>query len=254
MPITLHDMSDDEVEEYGPGEIIFTQGESAEHMYLVLEGTVELRAGGNLVATVGEGAVMGEMAIIEAQPRSAMALASGDVRLLPVDRERFERLIRKNPGFALTVLRTMARRLRTMNLAAGGTGGDAASAPNGGSERLLAAGRGSVAHPAGSVIFEEGEKGEAMFIVQGGLVELRVGGKPVGRVETGGFFGEMALLEGAPRSASAHALSECRLMSIDRRKFDFLIQKTPDFVVEMMRVMAARIRRMNEDRGGAGAP
>ncbi len=87
-----------------------------------------------------------------------------------------------------------------------------------------------------------------MYLVQAGVVELRVGGTPVGTVETGGFFGEMALLENAPRSASAHAATDCRLMSLDRRKFDFLVQKTPDFVVEMMRVMAARIRHMNRER------
>ncbi|NUN52220.1 MAG: cyclic nucleotide-binding domain-containing protein, partial [Planctomycetaceae bacterium] len=119
MPITLLDMNDDEVEEYGPGEIVFTQGEAGGHMYLVLEGAVELRVGGNLVASAAEGDVMGEMALIEDQPRSAMAVAAGDVRLLPVDRERFEQLVRRNPGFALTVLRTMARRLRQMNIAAG---------------------------------------------------------------------------------------------------------------------------------------
>jgi CRP-like cAMP-binding protein len=247
MPITLHDMNDDEVEEFGPGEIIFTQGESAEHMYLVLEGEVEFRTGGNLLATVGEGAVMGEMAILEAQPRSAMAVASGDVRLLPVDRERFEQLVRKNPEFALTVLRTMARRLRQMNIAAGGTGGEGGGAPKEGSERLIAAVKGHAARPAGSTIFEEGEPGNTMYLVQFGIVELRVAGHPVGKVETGGFFGEMALLENAPRSASAHARTDCGLMSLDRKKFDFLIQRTPDFVVEMMRVMAKRIRHMNEE-------
>jgi CRP/FNR family cyclic AMP-dependent transcriptional regulator len=54
----------------------------------------------------------------------------------------------------------------------------------------------------------------------------------------------MALLENAPRSASAHAVSECRLLALDREKFDFLVQRTPEWVVEMMREMAGRLRRM----------
>jgi len=245
MPITLLDMDEDEVEDFGPGEIIFTQGEEADHLYLVLEGDVELSVGGNVVATIGEGKVMGEMAIIESQPRSAMAVAKGDVRLLPVDRERFERLVRKNPGFALTVLRTMAGRLRRMNEAAGGVAAPGESISTESSDRVFAAAPGPVGHEGGETIFEEGARGETMFLVQSGVVEIRVAGKPVATVEAGGFFGEMALLEDAPRSASAHAVTACRLMSLDRRKFDFLLERTPDFVVEMMRVMAARIRRMN---------
>ncbi len=248
MPIRLEDVDDDEVEDYSPGEIVFTQGEEADHMYLVLEGEIELRVGGNLVARVGEGDVMGEMALLESQPRSAMAMAVGDVRILPVDRGRFDGLVAKNPEFGRTVLRTLARRLRQMNIAAGGTGGERRKAPGDATSKIMAASKGAAAFPAGATLFEEGDRGASMFIVQSGTVELRVGGKPVGTVEAGGFFGEMSLLEDAPRSASAHAVTDCRLLPLDRAKFDFLAKRTPEFVIEMMTEMAGRLRRMN--RGG----
>jgi CRP-like cAMP-binding protein len=84
-----------------------------------------------------------------------------------------------------------------------------------------------------------------MYFVQSGDVELRVGGKPVHVIETGGFFGEMALIEDAPRSASAHAATECHLMPVDRDRFATLVKMTPDFVIEMMRTLSNRLRRMH---------
>ena len=72
--------------------------------------------------------------------------------------------------------------------------------------------------PEGTTLFEEGDRGLVMYLVESGTVELRVGSQPVHRVEAGGFFGEMALLEEAPRSASAHAITDCKLMPIDRAK------------------------------------
>jgi CRP-like cAMP-binding protein len=246
LALKLDDVRDDEVEEFGPGEIIFTQGEDAECAYLVLEGEVALKVGGAVVATVGEGSLMGEMALLERQSRSALAEAVGDVRLLPLDTRRFQRLVRGHPEFARTVLTTLAHRLRQMNVAAGGTGGLEGPARAGDStSRVLLAMKGQAGFPAGATIFKEGDRGDTLYFVTNGAVELRVGGKPVHTVEAGGFFGEMALLEDAPRSASAHAIEDCRLMPVDRRKFEYLLQATPDFALEMMRTIANRLRSMN---------
>lgn len=249
MPVHLDDVREHEVEEFGPGEIIFTQGEDAECMYLVLEGDIRLKVGGADVATVGEGDFLGEMALIDRAPRSAMAEAVGDVRLLPLNRDRFERLIMKHPEFGRAVLATMARRLRQMNVHMRGAVMDTKPILSDSTSRLIFAMKGQAAFPQGSTIFKEGDEGKAMFFVQSGTVELRVAGKMVHLVEAGGFFGEMALLEDAPRSASAHADTECRLMPVDREKFDYLIARTPDFVLEMMRVIAGRMRRMMQKKG-----
>jgi CRP-like cAMP-binding protein len=58
-------------------------------------------------------------------------------------------------------------------------------------------------------------------------------------------FGEMALIDDAPRTASAVAKSDCRVLRIDARRFQSLVQKTPDFALQIMAVMAERLRRMN---------
>lgn len=244
MAIQFDDIRDSEVEDFGPGEIINTQGEALDRMYLVLEGEVTLKVDGQPVGSVLEGDVFGEMALLERGPALAMAEAAGDVRLLPLSRPRFESLIIQHPEFARTVLRTMTRRLRQVNLNAGGKAGEPRTSDS--TSRLLLAMKGQLAHPAGSTIFKEGDKGVCMYFVQNGTVELRVGGKTVQTVEAGAFFGEMALIDDAPRSASAHAATDCRLMPVDRDRFEVLIRRTPDFVVEMMRAIASRMRKMSQ--------
>jgi len=242
LAIQLEDVRDSEVEEFGPGEIIFTQGENLDHMYLVLEGEVVLKQDGKPAGTVAEGDVFGEMALVDRAPANLLAEAVGDVRVLPLGRARFESLLVQHPEFARTVLRTMTLRLRQVNLAAGGAAGSPRVSDS--TSRLLLAMKGNTAYAAGATIFSEGDKGVAMFFVQDGTVELRVGGKAVQTIEAGAFFGEMALIDDAPRSASAHAATDCKLMPVDRDRFEVLIRRTPDFVVEMMRSIASRMRAM----------
>lgn len=232
-------------EDFGPGEILFTQGEAPDGMFVLLEGEVTLRVNGEIVETVVPGGVLGEMALVEGAPRMSLAETVGDARVLRVDRRLFETMVIQDPDFARLVLRTMSRRLRKMNIAAGGTGGEGMDPKAGDStSRVMLSMKGQAAYPAGATIFKEGDKGDRMYFVQSGSVELRVGGKPVMTVEAGTFFGEMALIEDAPRSASAHAGSDCRLMPVDRGRFEYLVRMTPDFVLEMMRTIAARARAM----------
>jgi CRP/FNR family cyclic AMP-dependent transcriptional regulator len=233
-------------EDFGPGEILYTQGESPDGMFVVLEGEVALRVNGELVETVGPGGVLGEMALVEGASRTTLAESVSDARVLRVDRRLFETMVIQDPEFARLVLRTMSARLRKMNIAAGGTGGEGGDPkPSDTTSRVILAMKGQTAYPAGATIFKEGDRGDKMYFVQSGSVELRVGGKPVMTVEAGTFFGEMALIEEAPRSASAHAGSDCKLMPVDRGRFEYLIRMTPDFVLEMMRTIAARARAMS---------
>src|SRR5262245_53994364 len=105
---------------------------------------------------------------------------------------------------------------------------------------------GAAAFAAGQKIFNEGEKGEVMFVVVSGEVDLLVRGKLVESLGHGGVLGEMALIDSAPRSASAIAKTDCRLAPIDQRRFTFLVQQTPHFALQIMRVMANRLRRMDD--------
>jgi len=94
-------------------------------------------------------------------------------------------------------------------------------------------------------IFAEGERGELMYAVLEGQVELRVKGHLVETLGPGGIIGEMALVDHEPRAATATAKSECKLVPITEKRFMFMIQQTPHFAVQIIKVIAERLRRMN---------
>jgi len=96
---------------------------------------------------------------------------------------------------------------------------------------------------AGATVFSEGDPGDRLYILRRGSVELSARGKVLETVGEGGIFGEMAVIDREPRSASAVALSDSELVAIDKRRFWFLVQETPYFAEIVMRVMADRLRR-----------
>jgi CRP/FNR family cyclic AMP-dependent transcriptional regulator len=101
-------------------------------------------------------------------------------------------------------------------------------------------------HAAGTCLFQAGDPGHEMFVVIEGTVDLLVHDKVVETVETGGAFGEMALVEKLPRVATAVVTSDAKVVRIDERRFLFLVQQNPFFSLQIMAVMAERLRRMNE--------
>jgi CRP/FNR family transcriptional regulator, cyclic AMP receptor protein len=113
--------------------------------------------------------------------------------------------------------------------------------------RLLA-GAGSPArdYKSGDVIFREGDAAQELFIIQSGEVEIRLGNRVLERLPQYSIFGEMALIDAAPRSASAVAASDVKLVPVTEKQFLFLISNTPHFALNVMRVMARRLRLTNK--------
>ncbi len=96
---------------------------------------------------------------------------------------------------------------------------------------------------AGDVIFSEGDKGENMYVVRSGFVEIEREGQVVETLSGGGVFGEMALIDGLPRSATARAKTDAEVAPINEKCFLFLVRETPFFAIAVMRTMAERLRR-----------
>ena len=103
-----------------------------------------------------------------------------------------------------------------------------------------------VAFEAGQLIFSEGESGELMYVVHDGEVELHVKGRLVDTLGAGGVLGEMALVDHQPRIATATAKTACKLVPVTEKRFVFMVQQTPHFALQIMRVMADRLRRMDQ--------
>lgn len=99
---------------------------------------------------------------------------------------------------------------------------------------------------AGDVIFNQQDPGELMFVVLEGKIDISVGDTIVESVGLHGIFGEMALIDRAPRSATAKAGAATELAVISEDAFIELVRKSPIFSIYVMRQMAARLRRMNE--------
>jgi CRP-like cAMP-binding protein len=99
--------------------------------------------------------------------------------------------------------------------------------------------------PAGEVLFGEGQAGDVMFAVIEGQVELTHRGAVIEKIGPGGIVGEMALIDEAPRSATATAATETRVVRVDRDHFIYLVEEHPTFALQVMSVMADRLRKAN---------
>jgi CRP/FNR family transcriptional regulator, cyclic AMP receptor protein len=95
---------------------------------------------------------------------------------------------------------------------------------------------------AGDVIFSQGEVATELFVIQSGKVELRLGNRLLETVPEHGIFGEMALIDAAPRSATAVAVTDVKLVPVGEKQFLFMISNTPHFALNVMRVLAQRLR------------
>jgi CRP/FNR family transcriptional regulator, cyclic AMP receptor protein len=99
---------------YERNKIIMVAGQTGAFMYIVLEGRVAISIRGAVVERVGPGGVFGEMALVDQSPRSANAAAETDCALLAINRNVFLNLVKSDPAFGISLLSTMADRLRTM--------------------------------------------------------------------------------------------------------------------------------------------
>ena len=100
-------------------------------------------------------------------------------------------------------------------------------------------------YPAGEIIFQEGDPQKIMYLLIKGQVELVSQGEVLEIVQPGGVFGEMAILEDLPRSATARCITPCKLIAINEKRFYELIQEMPFFAKEMMRIISQRLRAMS---------
>jgi CRP/FNR family transcriptional regulator, cyclic AMP receptor protein len=106
-----------------------------------------------------------------------------------------------------------------------------------------------VQFPAGKVIFEQGAPGGRLFIIEEGAVDISYGtGKTALGLATlvpGEYFGELSLFDGEPRSATARAARDCKLLALDHDDFVAFTSKRPDAALKIMRELARRLRHTN---------
>jgi len=102
-------------------------------------------------------------------------------------------------------------------------------------------------YSAGQVIFKEGQSGDVMYVVIDGEVSVTVEGRPIDYLKAGSVLGEMALVDDRPRSATATAATDCKLVLINHERFATLVQQFPDFAIQVMNTMSFRLRRLLDE-------
>jgi CRP-like cAMP-binding protein len=231
-------------------------------MYLLAEGAVTLTHAGKLVDTLQPGQIFGEMAVISELPgqdvsvaRTATATAATDCVVYSMDGTEAHAALERNPEFALMLMSVMFERIRFL-AARLAMRADSAGHRSNKTEPLFDAAtlkelqskieRSTVVRfPEGVKIMMEGSPGTAMYIVLEGNVAVAIGRKIVEKLSPGGVFGEMALVDQAPRTASAVARSDCVLLAFNRDALIKLVKSDPVIGMTLLRAVAQRLRYMN---------
>lgn len=103
----------------------------------------------------------------------------------------------------------------------------------------------------GEIIVRQGDVGECMYVIQTGRVEVfkeQNGAEvPLGTMEAGDFFGEMALVDRAVRSATVRAVGETRVLSVDKRTFLRRVHEDPALALRIVEKMSRRIRDLHKE-------
>ena len=100
-------------------------------------------------------------------------------------------------------------------------------------------------YKAGDTIFRQGDSGDVFFVIKSGSVAVRAGNRTLQVLGEGEIFGEMALVDNEPRSASVLAETDCVVVPIGEKQFLFMTSEAPYFAISVMKVLVQRLRGAN---------
>ena len=104
-----------------------------------------------------------------------------------------------------------------------------------------------VSHKEGTVIAREGERGIGLFLIVEGQCKISIGGKTKAKLGPGDFFGEVALLDGGPRTATVTAMTAVRLIGITGWVFRGLLMEHPSIALKTLEAVAGRLRSVSKE-------
>lgn len=239
------------------GEILLRQGDAGDELYVVLTGCIAItidRPGATsaLVDEIGPGGVVGEMALLTGQPRTATARATETCDLARLRRVDFERLAARYPEALQAFLHRILPRLRRVQLVGVLTElfGDLGPA----AIRDLEAELDWISVASGARLFAEGDSGDDVYIVVKGrlrVVTTDTDGRDrvLEEVGRGAAVGELALLTGEPRAATVLAVRDSDLLRLSKAAFDRLADVHPRAMLQIARAAAMRLRQVARQGG-----
>ena len=102
----------------------------------------------------------------------------------------------------------------------------------------------------GSTLAEEGKEGDTFYVILEGEARVVRGGRRIARLLPGDFFGEIALIDGGPRTASVIAETPLQALTIGRKRFRKVLEEDPSVVVKMLEELARRLRNAQRSLTG----
>eukprot|EP00602_Paraphysomonas_sp_CaronLab_P010418 CAMPEP_0185025144 /NCGR_PEP_ID=MMETSP1103-20130426/8214_1 /TAXON_ID=36769 /ORGANISM="Paraphysomonas bandaiensis, Strain Caron Lab Isolate" /LENGTH=758 /DNA_ID=CAMNT_0027558279 /DNA_START=58 /DNA_END=2331 /DNA_ORIENTATION=+ len=228
-----------EIIKFDTGQTIIKKGSEGNIFYMIKEGTVKVSdvgSGGFNDHTLTAGSYFGERALITGEPRAANVTAETPVLLMALDRESFNSLL--GPLREVLDHNLNMRVLENITLFSNLTEREKSKVSRSFQFETFS---------AGTTIVREGDRGRKFYIIKDGSAKVIIGEEEVGTLESGQYFGEMALLDDEVRKASVVATTACECFALDRPTFNRILGSLQDI---MARETEQRLSTLNEKSGG----
>jgi len=231
-------MLDSEVRSYAPGEAVFERNDPGSSLFAVAQGSVRVeinKADPGMTVPITEGSIFGEVGLISGRRRGATVRAAEPMVAVELSRTAALKLIATVPAAGRVVSRISIERQLLQIFGSGLTSADVAELVEGAEVQNKR---------AGEIVLAEGDTGNDIYVIRRGsmIVEKNIGGKPVfmSYLPAGSYVGEMALIDGAPRSATVKAAIKSEVIRLPGEAFSRLLQKKPELLRKAQTDMAAR--------------
>jgi CRP-like cAMP-binding protein len=230
------------VRDCAPGDVIMRQGEEGGSLFVVVHGRVQVVAESphRELASLGEGAFFGELALLTNFPRSATVIAAEPTQLLEISRELVSEIVQRSPDVLKTLLRFFRDRLLDRLL--GSSALFSSFSPD--EARALAERFVFLELEPGMRAIVEGERAPGLFLLLCGEARVVRGQAEVARLSPGDVFGEMSLLQRGPASATIEMQTKCWALELPRDRFQEIMLTYPQ-MLEYVSEVAERRKQQN---------
>ena len=228
-------MLDSTVRPYKRGDVVFERNDPGSSLLAVADGSVAVQLGEGRSVDIPKGSIFGEVGLISGRKRGSTILAAENAILLEVPRMAALKLIAQVPAAGRAIARISVERQLLQMFGSGLVADDLVE---------VLAGAEVVRAKAGEAVLTEGEPGKDIYVIRSGsmTVEKKIGGRPVflSYLPAGSYFGEMAVIDEQPRSATVRAAIRSELIRIDGAAFARLLDRKPALAARARAEMAAR--------------
>lgn len=231
-------MLDSEVRSYSPGEAVFERNDPGSSLFAIAQGSVLVEIDKDdpgKTVPIPQGSIFGEVGLISGRRRGSTIRAAEPMVAVELSRNAALKLIATVPAAGRAVTRISIERQLLQIFGSGLTSADVAELVEGAEVQNKR---------AGEVVLAEGDTGNDIYVIRRGsmIVEKSIGGKPVfmSYLPAGSYVGEMALIDGAPRSATVKAAIKSEVIRLPGEAFLRLLRKKPELLRKAQTDMASR--------------